>query len=39
MGDITLQTPRDRNGTFEPQLIAKHQSGRKSLRRSGSNDG
>jgi putative transposase len=25
MGDITLQTPRDRNGTFEPQLIAKHQ--------------
>ena len=25
MGDITLQTPRDRNGTFEPQLVAKHQ--------------
>ena len=25
MGDITLQTPRDRNGTFEPQLIAKYQ--------------
>jgi putative transposase len=25
MGDITLQTPRDRNGSFEPQLIAKHQ--------------
>jgi len=25
MGDITLQSPRDRNGTFEPQLIAKHQ--------------
>ena len=25
MGDLTLQTPRDRNGTFEPQLIAKHQ--------------
>jgi transposase-like protein len=25
MGDITLQTPRDRNGTFEPQLIPKHQ--------------
>jgi putative transposase len=25
MGDITLRTPRDRNGTFEPQLIGKHQ--------------
>jgi len=25
LGDITLQTPRDRQGTFEPQLIAKHQ--------------
>jgi putative transposase len=25
MGDITLQTPRDRNGTFEPQLVGKHQ--------------
>ena len=25
MGDITLDTPRDRNGTFEPQLIAKHE--------------
>src|SRR5438132_12120055 len=25
MGDITLETPRDRRGTFEPQLIAKHQ--------------
>jgi putative transposase len=25
MGDITLQTPRDRNGTFEPKLVAKHQ--------------
>jgi putative transposase len=25
MGDINLQTPRDRNGSFEPQLIAKHQ--------------
>ena len=25
MGDLTLQTPRDRNGSFEPQLIAKHQ--------------
>jgi transposase-like protein len=24
-GELTLQTPRDRNGTFEPQLIAKHQ--------------
>jgi transposase-like protein len=25
MGDIKLQTPRDRNGTFEPKLISKHQ--------------
>jgi putative transposase len=25
MGDITLQTPRDRRGTFEPQLIPKNQ--------------
>jgi putative transposase len=25
MGDLALRTPRDRNGTFEPQLIAKHQ--------------
>lgn len=25
MGELTLQTPRDRQGTFEPQLIAKHQ--------------
>jgi putative transposase len=25
MGKITLDTPRDRNGTFEPQLIEKHQ--------------
>jgi len=25
LGDIPLRTPRDRNGTFEPQLIAKHQ--------------
>jgi transposase-like protein len=25
LGKITLDTPRDRNGTFEPQLIAKHQ--------------
>jgi putative transposase len=25
MGDITLQTPRDRNGTFDPQLVGKHQ--------------
>jgi putative transposase len=24
-GEITLSTPRDRNGTFEPQLIGKHQ--------------
>jgi len=25
MGDITLRTPRDRNGTFDPQLVGKHQ--------------
>jgi putative transposase len=25
MGDLTLRTPRDRNGTFEPQLVGKHQ--------------
>src|ERR1700722_2855512 len=25
MGDIPLDTPRDRQGTFEPRLIAKHQ--------------
>lgn len=25
MGDITLRTPRDRQGTFEPQLVGKHQ--------------
>jgi putative transposase len=25
IGDLTLDTPRDRQGTFEPQLIGKHQ--------------
>jgi putative transposase len=25
MGDISLQTPRDRNSTFDPQLVGKHQ--------------
>jgi putative transposase len=25
VGEVTLATPRDRDGTFEPQLIAKHQ--------------
>ena len=25
LGEMTLTTPRDRDGTFEPQLIAKHQ--------------
>src|SRR5271170_154552 len=25
LGEVTLATPRDRDGTFEPQLIAKHQ--------------
>ena len=26
VGEITLEVPRDRNGTFEPKLIAKHQT-------------
>jgi len=25
LGELTLDTPRDRNGTFEPQLVGKHQ--------------
>jgi transposase-like protein len=25
LGELTLKTPRDRNGTFEPKLIGKHQ--------------
>jgi putative transposase len=25
LGEVTLQTPRDRDGTFVPQVIAKHQ--------------
>lgn len=25
-GEITIEVPRDRNGTFEPQLIEKHQT-------------
>ncbi len=25
LGEITLETPRDRDGTFEPQVIPKHQ--------------
>lgn len=25
MGEITISTPRDRKGTFEPQIIGKHQ--------------
>ena len=25
-GDIELETPRDRNGSFEPQLVKKHQT-------------
>jgi putative transposase len=24
-GDVPIETPRDRNGTFEPQLVKKHQ--------------
>ena len=26
LGEVAIQTPRDRNGTFEPQLIAKGQT-------------
>jgi putative transposase len=26
VGEITIEVPRDRNGTFEPQLIEKHQT-------------
>lgn len=26
IGEVTIQTPRDRNGTFDPQLIAKGQT-------------
>jgi len=25
-GEMTIEVPRDRNGTFEPQLIEKHQT-------------
>jgi transposase-like protein len=25
LGEVTLSTPRDRDGTFEPQIVAKHQ--------------
>jgi putative transposase len=25
MGELAIRTPRDRNGTFEPQLVGKHQ--------------
>jgi len=25
LGKVTLDTPRDRDGTFEPQVIPKHQ--------------
>jgi len=25
LGEVTLSTPRDRNGTFEPQVVGKHQ--------------
>lgn len=25
LGEVTISTPRDRNGTFEPQLVPKHQ--------------
>jgi len=26
MGDVEIKVPRDRNGEFEPQLVAKHQN-------------
>ena len=26
LGEVPIQTPRDRNGSFEPQLIAKGQT-------------
>ena len=26
VGDVTIETPRDRDGSFEPQLVAKRQS-------------
>src|SRR5215203_2084674 len=25
-GEVELETPRDRNGTFEPKIVAKHQT-------------
>ena len=25
LGEVTLETPRDRDGSFEPQIIEKHQ--------------
>jgi putative transposase len=25
-GEITIEVPRDRNGTFEPQIVKKHQT-------------
>jgi putative transposase len=25
VGGVTLNTPRDRDGTFEPQIVGKHQ--------------
>jgi putative transposase len=25
LGELTISTPRDRNGTFEPQIVGKHQ--------------
>jgi len=25
-GEIVVETPRDRNGSFEPQILAKHQT-------------
>jgi putative transposase len=25
LGEVTIETPRDRDGSFEPKLIGKHQ--------------
>jgi putative transposase len=27
MGDIEIRAPRDREGTYEPQIVKKHQNG------------
>ena len=32
-GEIELETPRDRNGTYEPKIVAKHRHGSRVLTR------